>query len=317
MPPEQLHPDQWPAHGFSDDESTRRLLRSRPPDQSLIWAGSVLGGTVTSTRALRGGISSAVHLLGVRLDGGETAQVVLRRYVRPEITSEVPDIAGREARILRFVAGAPLPTPDLLGVDPVGSEAGVPAVLMSYLAGRVDWFPSDLDRWLERLAELLAVIHATVLPPGGASSALPNFSPYEQSVYEPPDWARWPDVWERAFEVFHGPEPQLSRTFIQRDFHPGNVLWRRGSVSGVVDWQAACEGPPTADVGHCRTNLYRYGLEAADRFTDLWERLTGRSYDPWSEIVSIVGILDELRRRRRPDSVSIEDALSRAVAALG
>ena len=50
-----------PAHGFCDDEQTRRLLRSRPPRQALAWAGAWLGGPVISARALRGGMSSAVR----------------------------------------------------------------------------------------------------------------------------------------------------------------------------------------------------------------------------------------------------------------
>lgn len=33
-----------PAHGFCDDETTRRLLRSRPPRQALDWAVARLGG---------------------------------------------------------------------------------------------------------------------------------------------------------------------------------------------------------------------------------------------------------------------------------
>jgi hypothetical protein len=85
----------------------------------------------------------------------------------------------------------------------------------------------------------------------------------------------------------------------------------------VVDWQSACTGPTSVDVGHCRTNLYRYGLDVADRFTALWEGLTGESYDPWTEVVSIVGVLDGIREDPRPDRVPIEDALSRAVADLG
>ncbi|HLQ52703.1 MAG TPA: hypothetical protein VK162_00380, partial [Streptosporangiaceae bacterium] len=44
-----------PAHGFCDDEVTRRLLRSRPPRQALAWAAIQLGGPVISVRALRGG----------------------------------------------------------------------------------------------------------------------------------------------------------------------------------------------------------------------------------------------------------------------
>jgi aminoglycoside phosphotransferase (APT) family kinase protein len=315
-PDDHERPGAWTAHGFSDDETTSSLLRSKPPAIALEWAGAALGGTVVSATALRGGISSAVHLLAVDLRGGATENVVLRRYVRAELTAEEPDIAGREARILRLIAGIAVPTPVLVDVDPDGSRAGVPALLMSYLPGRVDWWPTDVERWLGRLAELLPEIHATVLLSDDETPALAVFSPYRQSSYVPPEWARWPGVWERAFEIFHGPVPDLDRTFIHRDFHPGNVLWRRGSVVGVVDWQSACVGPPSIDVGHCRTNLFRYGLEVADRFTALWERITGRSYDPWTEVVSIVGVLDDALSRPGPDRVPVEDALARAVAEL-
>jgi hypothetical protein len=34
--------DRSPAHGFCDDEQTRRLLRSRPPRQALAWAAARL-----------------------------------------------------------------------------------------------------------------------------------------------------------------------------------------------------------------------------------------------------------------------------------
>ena len=153
-----------PAHGFCDDEQTRRLLRSRPPRQALAWAGACLGGPVTSARALRGGMSSAVHLVTARRPDGRRAQAVLRRYVRPD--PDEPDPAAREARALRLAGAAAVPTPALLAVDPDGTQAGVPALLMSRLPGRVDWWPSDLDRWLERLAALLPRIHGTALPPG-------------------------------------------------------------------------------------------------------------------------------------------------------
>jgi hypothetical protein len=64
-----------PAHEFDDDEATRRLLRSRPPRRALEWAGSCLGGRVLSSTALRGGMSSAMHLLTVSLPTGEATRV--------------------------------------------------------------------------------------------------------------------------------------------------------------------------------------------------------------------------------------------------
>jgi hypothetical protein len=86
-----------PAHGFCDDEQTRRLLRSRPPRQALAWAAGYLGGPVVSARALRGGMSSAVHLLTVRDSGGQRRQAVLRCYVRPELSEQEPEPRGTGA----------------------------------------------------------------------------------------------------------------------------------------------------------------------------------------------------------------------------
>jgi aminoglycoside phosphotransferase (APT) family kinase protein len=259
-------------------------------------------------------MSSAVHVLTVQVSDGGREQVVLRRYVRADVNEEEPDIAEREAQVLRFVEAIGVPTPKLVAVDPTGADAGVPSILMSRLAGRIEWSPSNVDGWLERLAALLPPIHGAPLPDLGA---IRPFTPYEQLSYARPSWARWPKVWERAVEVVRDPAPEFRAVFIHRDFHPGNVLWRRGRVSGVVDWQAASIGPAWADVAHCRVNLFRYGLEVADRFTDLWERQAGVSYHPWAEIVAIVGFLDGLREDPGADAFTTEDALARAVAELG
>jgi len=307
----RLLPDRSPAHGFCDDEQTRRLLRSRPPRQALAWAGAWLGGPVISARALRGGMSSAVHLVPARRPDGRRAQAVLRRYVRPD--PDEPDPAAREARALRLAGAAGVPTPALLAVDPDGTQAGVPALLMSRLPGRVDWWPSDLDRWLERLAALLPRIHGTALPPG---EAVPRFAPYRQENYRPPGWARYPRVWERAVEISRGPAPDLPAVLLHRDFHPGNVLWRYGRVSGVVDWLGACSGPAPADVAHCRINLLAMGAEVASRFTVRWEQVAGATYHPWGDVVTVVGFLDDLHDDWGSERLLVEDMLARAIAEL-
>ncbi len=303
-----------PAHGFCDDEATRRLLRSRPPRQALAWAAARLGGPVISARALRGGMSSAVHLLTVREGTGRRRQAVLRRYVRPELNAEDPDIAEREARALGVAASAGVPTPALLAVDPAGMQAGVPAVLMSRLPGRVDWWPSDVGRWLRRLAGVLPAIHAAPLPPAGLIGPFALDLP---ASYRPPSWARDPRVWERAAEISQGPAPVLPEVLVHRDFHPGNVLWRRGRVSGVVDWQAACTGPAVIDVAHCRVNLLTLGTDATERFTAWWQRTAGAPYHPWADVVTIIGFLDDLRDDWGSERFLVEDMLARAVAELG
>jgi aminoglycoside phosphotransferase (APT) family kinase protein len=228
-----------PAHGFCDDDATRRLLRTRPPRRALQWAEGHLDGTIVSTRALRGGMSSAVHLVTVEDPGGCRRQAVLRRYVRPEVNDDEPDVAEGEARALQFVEQIEVPTPHLIAVDPKGEGAGVPALLMDRVPGRVDWWPKDMERWLRRLSEVPPRIHAAALP---APGIIRRFAPYPQISDAPPIWARQPKAWQQAVAIAFGPPPAMPAVLIQRDFHPGNVLWRRGVVSGVVDWQAASVG---------------------------------------------------------------------------
>jgi aminoglycoside phosphotransferase (APT) family kinase protein len=258
-------------------------------------------------------MSSAVHLLTVQ-DGDGRRQAVLRRYVRPELNAEDPDIAAREARALRAARAVGVPTPALLAVDPGGTRAGVPAVLMSRLPGRVDWWPSDTGRWLRRLAGVPPVIHATPLPPAGL---IGPFAPDLPASYQPPPWARYPRIWERAADISRGPAPVLPEVLIHRDYHPGNVLWRRGTVSGVADWQAACTGPAVIDVAHCRVSLLTIGAGTAGQFTALWQREAGAAFHPWADVVTIIGFLDDLREDWGSERLLVEDMLARAVADLG
>ena len=129
----------------------------------------------------------------------------------------------------------------------------------------------------------------------GEPPPIVEYQPYSQTSYAPPAWARSPAVSERAVEVCHGPAPSEPSTFVHRDFHPGNVLWQRGRLTGLVDWRHTCVGPPVVDVGHLRLNLFFSDRDPAELFTKTWERLTTRTYDPWADVVAIIGMLDNLR----------------------
>jgi aminoglycoside phosphotransferase (APT) family kinase protein len=62
-------------------------------------------------------------------------------------------------------------------------------------------------------------------------------------------------------------DPGGPTTFIHRDYHHGNTLWRGERLTGIVDWTTGCLGPPGIDVAHERLNLvWDYGIEAADAF---------------------------------------------------
>ena len=99
--------------------------------------------------------------------------------------------------------------------------------------------------------------------------------------------------WERAIEFWLNGNlsyTEARSVFIHRDYHPTNVLWRGGAVSGVVDWINACQGPAGVDVAHCRTNLVQmYGPEAADQFLNAYHDVSdGFVYNPYWDVDSVL-----------------------------
>jgi hypothetical protein len=74
----------------------------------------------------------------------------------------------------------------------------------------------------------------------------------------------------------------LPAVLLHREFHPGNVLWRRDA--------APCPG---------------------------WQSAAGSAYHPWADVVTIIGFLDDLRDDWGSERLLVEDMLARAVAELG
>jgi aminoglycoside phosphotransferase (APT) family kinase protein len=303
------------VHGRDDGEARRNLQRATPPLEALQWVTETARArSVDVVERMPGGSSLAMHRVTITFANGHAARLVLRRFVRPEQLAEDPDVASHEAAVLDLVEPISTPTPRLIGVDPTGAQAGVPAVLMSELDGRPDW--SAGQRWTRQLVEVLDDVHD--IDADTASSVRP-FTVYAQESYELPKWVTKPDVWERAIEIFHGPVLDQDRTFIHRDFYPGNVLWRRRTVTGLVDWESASVGPRSMDIAHCRYNLLHERSDATEVFTREWERHTGRTFHHWADIATIIGLLDS-QRRHPPASrerFAIEAMLQRAINEIG
>lgn len=267
-------------------------------------------------RARRGGSSSAIH--EVRVVGAPT--LVLRRYVRPEVIEEEPDLVARESRALKVLESVQaLVTPTLVAADADGSASGgVPCLLMSRIRGRVEWSPSakDVDDWLVRLAAVLVPLHDAGLPP---DHGIPDFAPYAPPSWRPPAWLKHPALWDRAIDVFHAPPVDPERALVHRDHHPGNVLWSRRRITGVVDWPVLSVGPPSVDAYWCFSNLLeRFGPGVADRYLTTWEACSGRAFHPWAEVVMSLDVLGGgAGGRSAADRELLEDRLGRALAALG
>lgn len=261
-------------------------LRRIPPKATLDWVATQFGAgaTVAGVRRLHNSWAAAVHAVDVDDGGGERHEVVLRRWARTDLPPD-PGVVENEATTLTLLESlADLPVPSLVVADPGGNGADVPAVVMTRLHGTDDLAPLDLDRYLDALVRALHRIHAVPVAP----DALWPYRPWNlDGGLELPHWSTRPDVWARAVAIARDGVPGHERVLCHRDFHPGNVLWHHGQLSGVVDWSHACIGPAAADVAHCRVNLtLLFGPNVADEFA--------RRYGPvddlaWFDIADVVG----------------------------
>jgi Ser/Thr protein kinase RdoA (MazF antagonist)/RimJ/RimL family protein N-acetyltransferase len=261
----------------------RRLLpvelwRAPITDAARAWVARATGQPVVAARRLAGASSTAVH--GIHLSGG--ARLVLRRYVWPGFLAAEPLAVQREVDALRYAADHGLAVPEIVAADVSGRDIGdgVPAVLMTWLPGRAVGVPDLGD-----LARAAATIHDVPADDFGH-----DYFPWcADTVTGPPRGSSRPALWEAAIEHWHTRVPVYQPTLIHRDFHPGNVVWCRRRLSGVVDWPNACRGPRGCDIATCRANLRDLGgTTAADGFAAAYEAQTGVRHDPFWDLASIL-----------------------------
>lgn len=280
------------------DATTSHDIRA----DELDWVREVTNASlVEPDRVLAGSTTSTLHLLRTVTVEGAERPVVLRRYDRPAVLRDRPDMASREATAIHEARSRSLgpSAPSLLGLR---SQADVPLVLMSFVRGEVV-LPSAIaearmDRWLHRLASPVANTHATLPLPVG----LPDWQPWlDEGSFVVPAWASSTAAWTTVVDVARLPAPRRPRdaVFLHGDWHPGNCLWEREEWTGTVDWAWASMGPAAVDVAHCRTNLALLHSPAlADRFLDAYLRqCPGHRHHPWfdmADLLSMAGNIDSL-----------------------
>ena len=202
--------------------------------------------------------------------------VGLDRAPRNVIAKLYPDdeVAQAEWDRLVFAQRVRAPVPAAIAADLESVWFGRPAVVMSRLPGRPDVTPMDTDTWVAGLAETLIQVHETPLDET-VDDALPPEPPAD--TWEPPEGELDP-LSAAAARAVAALLPSLSpeRVFTHGDFHPGNVLWHRGRVTGVVDWSAARLDARWSELAYCRTDVcLLLGPDVADRLADAYSALVG------------------------------------------
>jgi len=272
--------------------------RRRPPERALRWVTESLGAgsRIVSLRRPTAGGWHANHALTVVDRSGRAQRLVLRRWARPEWIVDDPDLTpAREAAVLELLADSPVRAPRVVAADPHGAACDVPALLITRLPGRPPGLPSHMDDFLAQLAQRLAEIHAAGTRARGRIPGYRSYHDLRRSA--PPPWSRRPELWERARERVAAEPPPGPCSLIHRDYHPGNTLWSRGRLTGVIDWTTASWGARAVDAAHMRWNLaVRYGLDAAYRFLHLHRSLAGGASDdqPYWDAVTVLDLVPDM-----------------------
>jgi aminoglycoside phosphotransferase (APT) family kinase protein len=190
----------------------------------------------------------------------------------------------REATALGLLAGQPW-VPRLVAGDPDGSACGMPASVQTLLPGRPDTGPRDLRGWIDGLAEAVRLMATT----GAASIGLAPFEVWFAADSDPPGWASDTGAWRAALELFReAPAAEETAALCHRDLHPGNILFSRGRMAGMVDWVNACRGPAWVDLSRCRVEVaFLAGFDAADALAERCSAAVG-GYDRRADAFTVL-----------------------------
>ena len=241
-------------------------------------------GALEEVRRLAG--SSAAIVDVARLEGGQHSDTWRVDTDNPAFSVVVRQFptgdpaACREQLVLRALDGLGGLAPVLLGGDLDGQWAEHPTSLISWLDGESDITPSDPLAWAHELGRALALVH--VLPSerlAGLSSVFDGRG--SQAELNGP---LAPAVRSRWSEITGSPDA-LSHC----DYWSGNVVWREGRLTGIVDWSGAARGPRGYDLGWCRLDLVLLvGERIADVFLAAYEAAGGQAlgavvlWDAWA-----------------------------------
>ena len=187
-----------------------------------------------------------------------------------------PERAAADFHGLRIARKHGIPAPEPLYLDRTGDLLGIPGIVTGFIEGEQVSSPEDVKAWAVDIARMLLRVHDARPSVEDRSHIYDGreMGLYFLSGHWPETMAGHPltaPIFEAVLELRAG----LSRVhpvFLHMDYWPGNILWCRGRISGLVDWDAASYGDPALDVGYFRMNMYLRGIkEAADIFLDYYE----------------------------------------------
>jgi aminoglycoside phosphotransferase (APT) family kinase protein/RimJ/RimL family protein N-acetyltransferase len=276
-----------PAGGSESGQASDR--ETRPPGEKAAWLAGRYGRSsrITSVRSMkRESASGTVHRLTVVRADGQRRSLVVRRYPDDEPEWPAAEQALREWGALTGLSGSGVPAPQPVFLDLEGHVLGRTGLVASYVPGRAVPNPPDPSAWIRALAGWMAHLHA--LP----AKRFPSAARWELLSTRLGRWASDPDRLQRwilgspyvdgpaVFDALRrgaGTVRAVRHSLVHNDLWAGNVLWKRGQISGVIDWTEARLGPAAVDLGYARLDLWlMWEREAAGELLPAYREAGGR-----------------------------------------
>jgi aminoglycoside phosphotransferase (APT) family kinase protein len=242
-------------------------------------------GALEEVRRLAG--PSAVILGAARLEGGQHAGTWRVDTENPAISVVVRQFPAddpaplQEQRVLRALDGLGGLAPVPLGGDLSGRWSKYPTSLISWLDGRPDITPTDPRGWARELGRALALVHAVPTERLAELASVFDRRGGSQEILGGPLAAEVRSCWSELVA--------LPEVLTHGDYWSGNVVWRDGRLTGIVDWSGGSRGPRGFDLGWCRLDLVLlFDEQIADDFLAAYEAEAGqavgeiRLWDCWA-----------------------------------
>lgn len=225
---------------------------------------------------LEGGSSAFVARLELESPAGGQRSVVFRQHADRAVKEHTSLVASKEFHLTRALAQAGFEVAHPLALHPHVTSCG-PWLVTEWVEGSTVVSEAEVDNALAQMAHFLARLHAVDI----TSLDGVGLAEIEDPVEALPGHLANDEIGvvvRGALDEGVRRRPNAS-VLLHGDFWPGNVMFERGRLVAVLDWEDAQLGDPLVDLACARVEVTcAYGHDACDLFTaeylDCARRLT-------------------------------------------
>ena len=192
-----------------------------------------------SSRILEGGVSSEVFLIAVESKKGEE-KIVLRTEGGPPAENSIKT----EYLLLEKLHQTKVPCAKPIYLDHSKEILDKDFMLMTYLEGTIEIPKIKNFGFLNKMVGILKNIHSV------DTKILPTLPCRFDPTYDLFEFLPNARINKELKAILKGYDTSYSGkpVLLHGDFWPGNILWTKDEISGVLDWEYAAIGDPVSDL---------------------------------------------------------------------